>query len=261
MRINLRTVVMFLLTMLIAISLRAQTEDPDWQDLNTHSPEYEGSTFPKEAEEAVLKAVLFEKDSLKDDAITVTNFVEFCSDFPDKQCFAAALYTFDPSEHVMDEIQFLVVLQRMSDARFDYVKLWEYRTGISDASGSLSVVYPEIFPGVTPCLMVKAYENNAFHRAHTKMICRDRSGWPQILWEYDCDITHESTGQQFRKSKITLKDLDNDHVNELVLDTVEGMMEGWEKGDSTFEIKQHRTVFYYSDTAREFLGTGLVPCD
>ncbi len=260
-----KTIFAMMFAMLFATFVFSQTEEPDWQALNTHSMAYEGSTFPKEAADAVSKAVFYEKTASEHDSITVTNFVEFCDDLPNKRCFAAALYIFDPTPDAMDEIEFLVWLERVSDARFEYLKLWEYRTGYKIgtgvSSGSLSVVDPGGLPFVFPCLLVKTSEGNAFHRVKMRMVCLNRSDYPEILWEYNCDYTHESLAQAFRKSIITFKDIDNDHVNDIVLDTVEGWQSGWERGDSTFEITKHTSVFYYSDTAGKFLGIGLIPCD
>lgn len=253
------TFLIFTLLTFFATYVHAQVEEPDWQDLNTHAMEYEGSTFPKEAADAVLKAVFYEKRTSEYDSINVTNFVEFCDDLPHKRCFAAALYTFDPTPYSMDEIEFLVWLEKTSDARFEYRKLWEYRTGLGVGSGSLSVVDPGGLPFVFLCLLVKTSEGNAFHSVHMRMFCRNRSDYPEMLWEYTCDYDHESLGQAFRKSVVTFKDIDNDHVNDLVLDTVEGFRDE-EKGDSRFQITKHRTVYYYSDSVGKFLGTGLIPC-
>lgn len=256
---NLRTVVMFILATLIATSLRAQTEEPDWQDFSTHGLDLEGSEFSKEAAEAVLKAVLYGKKMDGDSSIEVTNLVEFCDDLHDKRCFAAALYTVDPSQYSLDEMQFLVWLDRIRiyDDHYEYRKLWELRTGEGMVSGSLSVIDPAKVPWVTPCLIVKTSGGAACQSVQMRMFCRGRSDYPDILWEYTGDYFHESTAQAFRKSTVTFRDTNNDQVNELILDTIEGYRPGWETGDQNFKITKHRSVFHYKK--EKFVATTLVP--
>ena len=185
--------------------------------------------FQRRRSDGVLMAVLYEKPHVNSLA-TVTNFVEFCNDLRDKRCFAAALYMVHPSPYSMDEIQFFVWLEkiRISDDRFEYRKLWEYRTCVGVGWGSLSVVDPTKVPWITSCVLVKTSEGNAHHAVQMRMFCLDRSDYPEILWEYNGDYCGESTGQAFRKSIVTFKDIDNDHINELILDTVEGYIAGWE---------------------------------
>jgi len=257
-----KTIFGLLFVMLFATFSYAQTEEPDWQDVSTHRLDPEGTTFPKEAEDAVLKAISNDKKLGKDVSIKVTNFVEFCVDVPYKRCFAAALYKVDPSVNYLDEMQFLVWLDRIPDGRSEYRKLWEHRTEPVNASGSLTLVDAPSISFTTSCLLVKTVDDsNAAHGVDMKMLCLNQSDLPETLWEYNCDYTHESLAQAFRKSIVIFRDVDDNGVNELILDTVEGYKAGFDQGDTKFQITMHRTVFYYSDTAGKYLGTGSVPCD
>lgn len=250
-----KTTFILMFGILFATFVFAQTEEPDWQDVGTHVLDLEGTKFPKEAAEGVLKAVLYGKRTNGDILIEVTNFVEFCDDLHDKRCFAAALYTVDPTpegspiQDCMDQIQFLVWLERISDVRYEYIKLWEQHTGGGIVSGSLSVVDSTAVPVVTPCLLVKTSAGGNGQSIEMKMLCRGNRDWPEIVWEYSGDYWGTSTGQGFRKSILSFKDVDNDHINELVVDTVEGYIAGWDDGtgDGSFKITKQRSMFRYEN--------------
>jgi len=243
----------------------AQTEEPDWQDIGTHRLEEEGTTFSKEAEDAVLKAISNDKKLGEYVSLKVTNFVEFCDDH-DQRCFAAAIYTVDPTpegspnEDSMDQIQFLVWLERISDVRFEYRKLWEYQTGGAIVSGSLTVVDPATVPGVTTaCVLVKTSQGGDGQNVDMLIICLGNSDGREIFWEYSGDFSTLSLQQGFRKSIVIFRDIDDDGVSGLILDSIEGYKAGFDQGDSTFQITMHRTVFYYSESAGKFLTSGQIP--
>jgi hypothetical protein len=200
---------MFIFSTLVAISLRAQTEEPDWQDLNTHRLDSEGNKFLKPDADFVLKAILNNNELPEDGSIKITNLVEYCVQLPYKRCFAAALYTVDAAVTYLDEAQHLVWLDRILDDRAAYRKLWEYRTEAGNASGSLSVVDAPSASFVAPCLLVKTSDDsNAAHAVKMSMFCLNRSDYPEILWEYNSDYTHESLAQAFRKSIVIFRDVD-----------------------------------------------------
>jgi len=245
---------------LFATLVFAQTEEPNWQDVMTHRLDSEGNKFLKPDADVILKAILNNNKAPEDGSIEITNLVEFCVDSPYKRCFAAALYTIDPSVNMMDEMQFFVWMDRIPDDRAAYHKLWEYRTEVGNASGSLSVVEAPSGSFVAPCLLAKtADDSNAAHAVNMKMFCLNQSGYPEVLWEYDGDYTHESLAQAFQKSIVIFRDVDDDEVKDLILDTVEGYQPGFDQGDSTFQITMHRMIFYYSNSANKFLGTGIIP--
>lgn len=256
----IKTIFGLMFAMLFTTFVFAQTEEPDWQDVMTHRADSEGTT--KEAADSVLKAILYDSHLPEDVSITVTHFVEFCDDLHDKQCFAAALYTVDLSPNLMDEMQFFVWMDRMwiTNDRFEYRKVCEYRTESGNASGSLSLIHSANPPFDRPCLLVKtADDSNAFHAVKMRLLCRNQTDYPEILWEYDADYTHESLAQAFRKSIVSFRDTDDDEIDELILDSVEGYLPDEGQSDRIFQITMHRTVFYYEYHEGKYLGSGLVP--
>lgn len=238
--------------LLFATFVFAQTEEPNWQDVTTHRLDSEGSSFPKEAEYGVIKAILPAKSVGNTSFIKVTNFVEFCDDRHDKRCFAAAIYTL--RERNNDPLQFLVWMERTSKNQFEYRKLWEYQTETGLASGSLSVVDAPSASFFNPCLLAKTSDDSeALHPVTTRLFCLNRSNYPEIVWEFEGDYIQESTDQAFCKNILIFRDIDDDGTNEIIVDSIEGYQPRWAQGDQKFRITMYRTVYYYDNQIGKFL--------
>lgn len=235
---------------LFATFVFAQTEEPDWTNLGTHVLASHEKTFSQEVATAVVNAVLYGNKASGDGRIKVTNFVEFCNPYEESKCFAVAVYSVGPD---MNGSQYLVWLLKTS-ATPTYFKLWERQAGggVCCYGASIALVWPfhdiQKSGWLSPCVYVATSSGGAGQSVEMRLYCvKPDSYSPEVLWEYTGDYWGESTAQAFRKSTVTFRDIDNDQINELILDTVEGYRPEWENGDQTFKITKQCTLFRYQN--------------